>query len=100
MAEKSELTKAERETIIIFDEEGETAQIRTYNTRLKNKLTELANACPEQIIAVSVPEKGEARYIVPKTCVTVRAPYSEERRKADSSRARAARRRPPGDRME
>lgn len=95
---EDKLTKAERETIIIFNEEDDTAKVVTFNTRLRKKLAELADACPGQIIPVSVPDKGEATYIVPKICVTVRAPYSEERRNADRVRARDAGHRPPGDR--
>lgn len=98
MREESKLTKAERETIIIFDEENDTAKVVTFNARLRKKLAELAAATPEQIVPVSAPEKGEVTYLIPKNCVTIRAPYSEERRNADRARARDAGRRPPGDR--
>ncbi len=98
MRDDSKLTKAERETIIIFDEEHDTAKVTTYNTRLRKKLAELAAACPGQIVTISAPEKGEATYIVPKACVTIRAPYSEERKSADRVRAQNAGRRPRGDR--
>lgn len=92
------LTKAERETIIIFDEEYETATIHTYNTRLRKKLAELAVLYPDQIMPVSAPKKGEVTYQIPKGCVTVRAPYSEKRRTAESERAKKDGRRPPCDR--
>ena len=98
MRDDSKLTKAERETIIIFDEEHDTAKGSTYNTRLRKKLAELAAAWPGQIVTISAPEKGEATYIVPKACVTIRAPYSEERKSADRVRAQNAGRRPRGDR--
>lgn len=98
MRDDSKLTKAERETIIIFDEEHDTAKVSTYNTRLRKKLAELAAAWPGQIVTISAPEKGEATYIVPKACVTIRAPYSEERKSADRVRAQNAGHRPRGDR--
>lgn len=97
MRDESTLTKAERETVILFDEEGDTALVRTYNTRLRNKLAELATSCPGQIVPISAPQKGEVSYRVPKSCVSIRAPYSEERRNADRARALDAGRRPPGD---
>lgn len=98
MSDESKLTKAERETIILFNEEDDTAKVVTYNTRLRNKLAELAEAYPGQIVPISAPKKGEVTYLIPKACVTIRAPYSEERRNADRARARDAGRRPPCDR--
>lgn len=90
--------KVERETVIIFNEEEDLAKVVTYNTRLRNKLSELPKACPGQIVPLSVPDKGEVTYLVPKACVTIRAPYSDSRRQADRQRALDAGRHPPSDR--
>lgn len=91
--------KVERETVIIFNEEEALAKVVTYNTRLRNKLSELAKAWPGQIVPITVLEKGEVTYLVPKACVTIRAPYSDSRRQADRQHALDAGRHPPGDRM-
>ena len=45
---------------------------------------------PDQIV-----KKDRQTFLVPKRCVSVREPYSAERRKAASERAKAAGYRPP-----
>ena len=45
---------------------------------------------PDQIVT-----KDRQTFTVPKRCVSVREPYSDERRKAASERAKAAGYRPP-----
>lgn len=94
------LTKLERETIIIFNEEESDAAVCTYNSRLKRKLEGLASKAPEQVRLINCDGAGCVKYILPKTCISLRPPYSEERRQADRERALQAGRRPPGDRSE
>ena len=67
-----------------------TAEVETYDARLLEKLNRLAEKYPDQI-----QKTGERRFIVPKRCVSVREPYSAERRKAASDRAKAAGYMPP-----
>ena len=78
------LTKAEQETIILWDNELDTAEIFTYDRKLSAKLKDLAKRYPEEII---LKEKGQQRavsYQVPKKCVSVRAPYNKKRREQQS----------------
>ena len=53
-------------------------------------LRRLAEKYPDQIV-----KKDRQTFTVPKRCVSVREPYSAERRKAASERAKAAGYRPP-----
>ena len=94
------LTKAERETIILFNEAGPNAIVYTRNTRLKRKLAQLAKKYPGRIYPERPGESGAVSYIVPKKIITIREPYSEARRKADSERAKAAGIRPPQRKQE
>ena len=57
---------------------------------LMEKLTRLSKKHPEQVC-----KKDKHNFTVPKRCVSVREPYSAERRKAASERAKAAGYRPP-----
>ena len=52
--------------------------------------TMLAEKYPDQIV-----KKDRQTFTVPKRCVSVREPYSDERRKAASERAKAAGYKPP-----
>lgn len=84
------LTKVEQETIILYNEAESTAEVFTYDKKLLNKLERLAEKYPKQITRT-----GDQQYLVPKGCVLIREPYSEERRKAASDRAKANGYRPP-----
>ena len=90
------LTPAERETIILYDEAGDTANVYTYDHKLIEKLKQLHKKHPDQIYPERPVRHGAVSYAVPKRCVSIRAPYSEERRKADSERAKKAGIAPPG----
>ena len=84
------LSLYEQETIILYNQAEATAEVETYDARLLEKLNRLAEKYPDQI-----QKTGERRFIVPKRCVSVREPYSAERRKAASERAKAAGYMPP-----
>ena len=84
------LTAIEQETIILYNQAESAAEVETYDARLLEKLNRLAEKYPDQI-----QKTGERRFIVPKRCVSVREPYSAERRKAASDRAKAAGYMPP-----
>lgn len=85
------LSPAERETIILFSDADDTASVYTFNKRLIKKLDALCKKCPEEVYA----EKGRnarsahgaRNYVVPKACVSIREPFSKERREAASQRA-------------
>ena len=89
------LTKIEQETILNYNEEESEAQVYTHNTRLKAKLKRLSEKYPDLIYPDRPEHPGAVSYIVPKSCISVREPYSEERRKAQSEHARAAGFMPP-----
>lgn len=80
MSRKNHLTLAEQETIILWDNELDTASVYTHDQRLSNKLRELAKKYPDQF---RLKERGFHRsvtYEVPKRCISIRPPYSEARR--------------------
>ena len=77
---RGHLTLAEQETIILWDNELDTASVYTHDQRIKNKLADLAKKYPDQF---RLKEKGGHRsvtYEIPKRCVNIRPPYSEARR--------------------
>ncbi len=89
------LTKQEQETIILFNEEEATAAVYTHNAKLTAKLRQMAQKFPGIVFQERREHPGAVSYIVPKSCISVREPYSEARRRADSERAKAAGIRPP-----
>ena len=84
------LSLYEQETIILYNQAEATAEVYTHDPRLLEKLRRLAEKYPDQIV-----KKDRQTFLVPKRCVSVREPYSAERRKAASERAKAAGYRPP-----
>ena len=84
------LSLYEQETIILYNQADTTAEVYTHDRKLMEKLTRLSQKHPEQVC-----KKDKNNFTVPKRCVSVREPYSAERRKAASERAKAAGYRPP-----
>ena len=84
------LSKYEQETIILYNEEEATASVYTHNPKLMEKLERLSKKYPDKIYPERKEHPGAVSYIVPKSCVSVREPYSDERRKAASERAKKA----------
>lgn len=91
-----ELTKYEQETIINYNEGEDTASVYTHDKKLREKLEALALKYPDKIFPERTFPHGAVGYIVPKRCVSIREPYSEARRAADSARAKKAGVLPPG----
>ena len=89
------LTPEERETIILNDESTDKVSVYTHDKKLKEKLKRLHKKYPAKIYPERKEHPGAVSYIVPKKCVVVHEPYSDERRKADSERAKKAGRKPP-----
>ena len=77
------LSLYEQETIILYNQAEATAEVYSHDPRLLEKLRRLAE------------KKDRQTFTVPKRCVSVREPYSAERRKAASERAKAAGYKPP-----
>jgi len=77
---RQKLALAEQETIILWDNELDTAEVYTHDTRLAGKLRELSQRFPEAFIPQRTGPGKSVTYRIPKRCVCVRPPYSEERR--------------------
>lgn len=86
----AELTKFERETIIVYNEGDDRATVFTYNRALKNKLAKLAEENPD---CVKDWESADAvDYIIPKSWVKITKPrvLSDEQKQAAAERIRRA----------
>lgn len=90
------LSRYEQETVICFNEEEDTASVYTHNHKLEDKLRRLAARYPDKVMPVGKVRHGAVSFTVPKRCVSIREPYSDARRQADSQRAKSAQIRPPG----
>lgn len=83
------LTLAEQETTINFDNELPTANINTHDLRLINKLKELSEKYPDQFILIRKGPQRAVTYRIPKRCIGIRPPYSEERKQRQVRDAKA-----------
>lgn len=79
---KYRITKYEKETIILFNEAEQTANIYTYNTALQNRLAKFSRANPNCAKLITTYPCGAVSYEVDKKRLSIRftSPYSEERR--------------------
>ena len=82
------LTAEEKETVILFSEADDTASVCTYDLRLKEKLKQLSEKFPEKIVKTADSRDGAVRYTVPKTCIVLYPPHTEEWRAAARERAK------------
>lgn len=76
------LSKYEKETIILYNQAEAIAEVYTHDPKLLKKLSRMAEKYPDQ-----VSRKNEHSYILPKRCISVHEPYSEQRRAAARERA-------------
>lgn len=90
-----ELSRIEQETIVLFNEAEATASVYTHNKKLREKLERMALKYPDKVALERPEQAGAVSYLVPKSCVSIREPYSDERRAADRERALNANVRPP-----
>lgn len=76
------LTKYEKETIILTNEEDDFWNVFTYNKRLQRRFIAFAEAYPENCRFKSQNNEGGMTFEIDKGRMSVRltAPYSEERR--------------------
>ncbi len=91
----TKLSRIEQETIVLYNEEEATASVYTHDTKLIDKLKRLSEKYPDKIYVERKEHYGAVSFIVPKSCVCIREPYSDERRKAASERAKNAGYTPP-----
>lgn len=81
---KTGLTKKQKVTNIYFDEAVDMVEICTYNTDLKNRITDFLANYPNEGRLIDDDEMGCKTFEVKKGRFGFKltAPYSEERRKA------------------
>ena len=68
------LSAYERETIILFNETSEPAEVFTYNKKMIRKLERLARMFPDEFRLKSDNGAGGMTYIVPKNRILISAP--------------------------
>lgn len=74
--------KKRKVTELYFNEYDGTAEIYTYNTKLKKRLTAYAATYPDLSQLIEDDEQGGLRFEIDKRRISIRltAPYSEERK--------------------
>lgn len=84
------LTKKQKTTVIYFEEHSRIIEVQTHNTDLKKRLTAFAVKYPQCCRQTDDDEQGGLTFEIEKVRLSFRltAPYSEERRKAASERAK------------
>ena len=87
---KTGLSKKQKTTNVYFNEADSVVEVCTYNTALKNRLTEYAGKYPSECRLIDDDENGCLTFEVNKWRFGFKltAPYSEERRKAASELAK------------
>jgi len=78
---------SEMETIICFDESSDTAIVYTHNRKLRRRLSVLCEKFPDQFHLLAQDDYS-VRYSIPKACISIRKPFSEEHRQAISRYAK------------
>lgn len=84
------LTKYEKETIILTNEEDDFWNVFTYNKGLQRRFMSFAEQYPENCRFKSQNNEGGITFEIDKGRLSIRltAPYTEERRKASSEYAK------------
>lgn len=77
------LSAYERETIILFNETSDPAEVFTYNKRMIRKLERLVRMFPDEFKLKSDNGAGGRTYIVPKNRILISTP---KRKVADTIR--------------
>ena len=87
---KTGLTKKQKVTEVYYNAKDPTAEVYTHDTKLKKRLLAYAAQFPELCQQTDDDEQGGLRFEIDKRRISIRltAPYSEERRKAASNRAK------------
>ena len=87
---KTGLSKKQKATNIYFNEADSMIEVCTYNTALKNRLTEYAGKYPSECRRIDDDENGCLTFEIKKGRLSFKltAPYSDERRRAASEQAK------------
>ena len=87
---KTGLSKKQKTTDVYLNEADSIVEVCTYNTALKNRLTEYAGKYPSECRLIDDDGNGCLTFEVNKgrSGFKLTAPYSEERRKAASELAK------------
>ena len=87
---KTRLSKKQKATNIYFNEADSMIEVCTYNTALKNRLSEYAGKHPSECQLIDDDENGCLTFEIKKGRLSFKltAPYSDERRRAASSLAK------------
>ena len=82
--------KKRKVTELYFNEYDGTAEIYTYNTKLKKRLTAYAATYPDLCQLIEDDEQGGLRFEIDKHRISIRltVPYSEERLKVASTQGK------------
>lgn len=85
------LTPAERETIILWDEEADVVNLETYDTKLIRLLEKTAKANPEHYHYLGTNQYGGVSFEFPRELLRLCFcnPISDEKRREMSERAKA-----------
>ena len=86
------LTKAEKETILLTSEADDSWEVYTFNPGLMRKFAAFSERYPDLCrLKEKDQETGNVVYIVEKSRLSIHlnAPYSEERRRTASEKAKA-----------
>lgn len=86
---KTGISKKNKTTNIYFNEADDMVEVNTYNTSLKNRLTDYAGKYPSECKLIDDDENGCLTFEIRKGRFGFKltAPYNEERRKAASDLA-------------
>ena len=87
---KTGLTNRQKTTAIYFDEFGDLIEVQPHKTDLKKRLSKFAVMYPDHCRQPDDDEQGGLTFEIEKGRLSFRltAPYSTERRKASSERAK------------
>lgn len=88
---KTGLTKKQKITEVCYNAKDPLAEVYTHDTKLKKRLRDYAEKYPELCQLTDDDGQGGLRFEIDKSRISIRltAPYSEERRKRASERAKA-----------
>ena len=81
------LTLSERETIIVFDEQHDTAEVFTYNARLSRRLRELCKQRPSDAQLTKDNSSGGLTFHCPKAWIRIN-PTRESKPLTDEQKAK------------
>ena len=87
------LSREERETIILYTEADDRAEVSTHNKKMINRLAKLCSERPDEVEKIREADTGAVTYTVPRDWIRVvpKRRVSEEYRAAAAERLAALR---------